>query len=175
MRRKAQIRAGGHVPPGAVVVRCRSTCPACMDSTPARSASIQRSPVRPATRWMRVGSRASTRRIAGRIVVSRRASLDVPPQVDRGGAHDGQNACIRFTFASTIGDICDHDGAGPPPRVYCANGQLHRSTSSAWKRMCRGIVSPRTWAVLRLMTSSNLVGCSTGRSAGLAPLRSLST
>jgi hypothetical protein len=28
---------------------------------------------------------------------------------------------------------------------------------------------------LRLMTSSNLVGCSTGRSAGLAPLRILST
>jgi hypothetical protein len=28
---------------------------------------------------------------------------------------------------------------------------------------------------LRLMTRSNLVGCSTGRSAGLAPLRILST
>ena len=31
------------------------------------------------------------------------------------------------------------------------------------------------WAVLRLMTSSNFVGCSTGRSAGLAPFRILST
>jgi len=38
-----------------------------------------------------------------------------------------------------------------------------------------GIVSFRALAVLRLMTSSNLVGCSTGRSAGLAPLRILST
>src|SRR4029434_7037467 len=33
-----------------------------------------------------------------------------------------------------------------------------------------GIVSPRALAVLRLMTNSNFVGCSTGRSAGLAAL-----
>ena len=32
---------------------------------------------------------------------------------------------------------------------------------------------PSALAVLRLMTSSNLVGCSTGRSAGFAPLRIL--
>jgi hypothetical protein len=38
-----------------------------------------------------------------------------------------------------------------------------------------GIVSPSALAVFRLMTRSNFVGCSTGRSAGLAPLRSLST
>ena len=38
-----------------------------------------------------------------------------------------------------------------------------------------GIVSPRAFDVLRLMTSPNLVGCSTGRSAGLAPLRIRST
>ena len=33
------------------------------------------------------------------------------------------------------------------------------------------MVIPRALAVLRLMTSSNFVGCSTGRSAGLAPSR----
>ena len=38
-----------------------------------------------------------------------------------------------------------------------------------------GIVRPRVLAVLRLITSSNFVGCSTGRSPGLAPLRILST
>src|SRR4029453_11935717 len=48
-------------------------------------------------------------------------------------------------------------------------------TLSAWKRRVGGIVRPRACAVLRLITSSNLVGCSTGRSAGLAPFRSLST
>ena len=38
-----------------------------------------------------------------------------------------------------------------------------------------GIVRPICFAVLRLITNSNFVGCSTGRSAGLAPLRILST
>jgi hypothetical protein len=37
-----------------------------------------RTPVRPATQWMRVVSRASGRVIAGKIVVSRRASIDFP-------------------------------------------------------------------------------------------------
>ena len=37
-----------------------------------------RSPVRPATRWIRVVSIASARVIAGRMVVSRRASIDLP-------------------------------------------------------------------------------------------------
>src|SRR5262245_55761871 len=38
------------------------------------------------------------------------------------------------------------------------------STSSARKRSIGEIVSPRTWAVLRFTTSSNLSGRSTGRS-----------
>src|SRR5882724_3021187 len=48
-------------------------------------------------------------------------------------------------------------------------------TSSAKTRRDGGIVIPRALAVLRLMTSWNLVGCSTGRSAGLVPFRILST
>src|SRR5712691_5588505 len=39
--------------------------------------------------------------------------------------------------------------------------QAYRITSSAWKSSVGGIVKPRAWAVLRLMTNSNLVGCST--------------
>jgi hypothetical protein len=50
-----------------------------------------------------------------------------------------------------------------------------RMTSSAWKRIVGGIVRSRAWAVFRLMISSNFMGCSTGRSAGLAPLRIFST
>ena len=38
-----------------------------------------------------------------------------------------------------------------------------------------GIVTPICFAVLRLITSSNFFGCSTGRSAALAPFRILST
>ena len=37
------------------------------------------------------------------------------------------------------------------------------------------IVRPICFAVLRLMKNSNLVGCSTGKSAGFAPFRILST
>jgi hypothetical protein len=48
-------------------------------------------------------------------------------------------------------------------------------TSSARRRREGGIVIPSALAVLRLITSSNLVGCSTGSSAGLAPLRRRST
>jgi hypothetical protein len=33
------------------------------------------------------------------------------------------------------------------------------------------MVSPNAFAALRLTTNSNVVGCSTGKSAGLAPLR----
>jgi len=51
----------------------------------------------------------------------------------------------------------------------------HWITSSARSNIVRGIVMPRAIAVLRLITSSYLVGCSTGNSAGLAPLRILST
>ena len=48
-------------------------------------------------------------------------------------------------------------------------------TRSARSRSDPGIVSPSALAVLRLITMSNFLGCSTGRSPGLAPLRILST
>src|SRR5262245_21863325 len=49
----------------------------------------------------------------------------------------------------------------------------HSITSSAATSRVGGTVSPNDLAVLRLMNSSNLVGCVTGRSAGWAPLRIL--
>lgn len=52
---------------------------------------------------------------------------------------------------------------------------VHSMTSSARSRIVGGIVRPSSRAVFKLTTSSNLVGCSIGRSAGLAPLRILST
>src|SRR5262245_21216052 len=54
----------------------------------------------------------------------------------------------------------------PPP---------HSITSSARASSVGGIVMPSAFAVLRLMTSSNFIGCSTGSSPGLTPLRILST
>src|SRR5262245_16113943 len=48
-------------------------------------------------------------------------------------------------------------------------------TRSALASTFGGIVRPICLAVFRLITSSNFVGCSTGSSAGLTPLRILST
>ena len=47
----------------------------------------------------------------------------------------------------------------------------HSITSSARARRVGGIVRLSALAVCRLMTSSNLVGCSMGSSAGFSPLR----
>src|SRR5215467_4377480 len=47
----------------------------------------------------------------------------------------------------------------------------HSITSSARERSVGGISMPSTFAVLRLMTSLNFVGCWTGKSPGLSPLR----
>jgi hypothetical protein len=48
---------------------------------------------------------------------------------------------------------------------------LHSITSSAATSSLSGTVSPSAFTVFRLMTSSNFVGCMTGRSAGFSPLR----
>src|SRR5262249_15403661 len=47
----------------------------------------------------------------------------------------------------------------------------HSITSSAATSSVCGTVRPRALAVLRLIAISNLVGCRTGNSDGLAPLR----
>ena len=52
---------------------------------------------------------------------------------------------------------------------------FHSITSSARASSDGGTVRPSALAVFRLMTRSNLVGCSTGRLAGFAPRRILST
>src|SRR5438132_6333333 len=60
----------------------------------------------------------------------------------------------------------------------CANERPslhHWITSSARSSSDCGTARPSAFAVLRLITSSNLVGCSIGKSAGFAPLRILST
>jgi len=47
----------------------------------------------------------------------------------------------------------------------------HSITSSARARSVGGTSMPSVFAVLRLITSSYLVGACTGRSAGFSPLR----
>src|SRR5262249_28113790 len=52
---------------------------------------------------------------------------------------------------------------------------LHSITSSARASSVGGTSRPSALAVVRLITRSNLVGCSTGRLAGFAPRKILST
>ncbi len=59
--------------------------------------------------------------------------------------------------------------------VASQNSPSHSMTWSARASTDGGMASPSACAVRRLMTNSNFVGCSMGRSAGLAPLRILST
>src|SRR5215475_9201290 len=53
--------------------------------------------------------------------------------------------------------------------------ERQNDTRSALASTFGGIIRPICLAVLRLITNSNFVGCSTGRSAGLAPFKILST
>src|SRR5262245_3275353 len=65
----------------------------------------------------------------------------------------------------------------PPPRCILRGGAdkddeipaFHSITYSAWASSAGGILMPSAFAVLRLITSSNLVDSITGRSAGLDP------
>src|SRR5882757_7174909 len=49
--------------------------------------------------------------------------------------------------------------------------ECYSITSSAWASNDAGTTRPSAFAVLRLMTNSNLVGSRTGKSAGFSPLR----
>ena len=63
-----------------------------------------------------------------------------------------------------------------PSTIPCSSpAPTYWITSSARSRSVGGKVIPSTWAVFRLRTSSNLVGCSTGRSAGFTPFKMRST
>jgi hypothetical protein len=64
------------------------------------------------------------------------------------------------------------DGVMAPLRHFFP---AYSITSSARASSVGGTSRPSAFAVVKLMTSSNLVGCSTGMSAGFAPRRTLST
>src|SRR5258707_10508701 len=69
---------------------------------------------------------------------------------------------VRFSTFATIS-------------VNTGSGLYYSITSSARASSDGGTSRPSAFAALRLMTSSNLGGCSTGRLAGDAPFRILST
>ena len=90
-------------------------------------------------------------------------------------------------LACPPGNVCYVVNCRPKPDMrrlprWANIGLMHRSkkrlysiTSSAVASSLSGILRPSALAVLRLMTSSYLVGACTGRSVGLSPLRMRST
>ena len=109
------------------------------------------------------------------------------------GVHGGKYSAMQSRgFLSSTGTIMGRRGKrrGDRPRRANASQRSGPLRSSTPQRMPHsdystirsarssndgGMVSPSAFAVLRLMTNWNFVGCSTGSSAGFAPLRSLST
>src|SRR6516165_839739 len=59
--------------------------------------------------------------------------------------------------------------------LRCSKGPLHSITSSARAIKDFDTSSPSAFAVVTLISRSNFVGCSTGKSLGFAPRRILST
>src|SRR6516164_3711859 len=83
---------------------------------------------------------------------------------------------VRFwqkaDMTTAFGDVCFWRNSG---HSALRKERRYSITLSALTMTESGTVRPSAFAVLRLMTSSNLVGSSTGSSAGLAPLMILST
>ena len=88
----------------------------------------------------------------------------------------------RFGSSRRFGDVCDMSALPSTTAVMmqCRERQkgaisgsdcIHSITSSAVASSDGGTVRPSMRAVEALMTSSNLLDCTTGKSAGLAPLR----
>jgi hypothetical protein len=87
---------------------------------------------------------------------------------DRFGSFATETRCprdVRFSPDS------DHFADALTLRKSARNDHsaVHSTTSSTVARKLCGKVTPRAFAVFRLITSSNLVGCSIGKSAGLTP------
>jgi hypothetical protein len=72
----------------------------------------------------------------------------------------------KLTFAHAIGI-----SALGQKQTHAPQRDRYSIISSAVESSDGGIVTPSAFAVLRLMTNSNLVGCCTGRSEGFSPLR----
>src|SRR5262249_8216842 len=97
------------------------------------------------------------------------------------------------SIGNGVGIVTAHHGSKPPdaiawlrarherPRRRAAEqreevaARDHSITSSARASSIGGTVRPIAFAVIRLIASSNLVGCSTGKSSGFAPRKILST
>ena len=95
------------------------------------------------------------------------ATCPIPDQASS-QVRSAQNAVAGGHGARSESDCCPEELAGLVEHSYWITWSARSSTEC-------GIVRPRALAVLRLITSSNFVACSMGRSEGLDPFKILST
>ena len=79
---------------------------------------------------------------------------------------------VRKSSTNTLPQMSNYESPSTAGGLPTIN---YLMTLSARASTFGGIVRPICFAALRLMMSSNFVGCSTGKSAGLVPFRILST
>ncbi len=147
---------------------------------PAESGDVAATPPRNVMNSRRFMSRPSRSRkhvTTSSYVMLRCASQqNWPPTAEMGHSRQGGASCrsshVRNAPLATVGPKKAACRDGPTTDSRSAANKFHHSiTSSARAKSVGGIVNPSALAVLRLMTSSSLMLCWTGRSAGLAPLR----
>src|SRR5262245_22221936 len=83
---------------------------------------------------------------------------------------EGMEETCACEFMSALPSKADMCGATRDVR-YGPIAEIYSITSSAMERIPAGMVRPSALAVLRLITSSNFVGCNIGKSAAFSPLR----
>src|SRR6516162_9307407 len=87
-------------------------------------------------------------------------------QLRHTGIHKSNHRHCRLLSAR-----CQRPRHGHAAEQRYERAPLYSITSSAMASTSGGTVRPSAPAVFMLMTISNLVGCSTGRSAGFSPFR----
>jgi hypothetical protein len=96
-------------------------------------------------------------------------------------SHTPRTRCVRFVFGVTAASRNTRlqaarygltwAGLAPADRASLLGAFPHSITSSASASSLSGTLRPSVFAVVRLTTNSNFVGCNTGRSAGFSPFR----
>ena len=108
--------------------------------------------------------------------VEKSCGLPISHQTSHELARSDENAESVLPSITDSGEMLWRVRFVPNPDSCTApNSERHSITLSALSRIESGNLVPSAFAALMLITNSNLVGCSMGRSAGFAPLRILST
>src|SRR5262249_54279736 len=97
----------------------------------------------------------------------KRREAGLPLFIIRGSVYEDANAPHPLGLLCACGKRPSHRAAEQRDEL----APPHSITSSARASSVAGTSRPNIIAVCKLITNSNLVDCTTGRSAGFAPLR----